>query len=264
VELTLDPGVLASIALAEGLYLRALGVLRGRGVRVPGWQVAAWHAGMALWVIGLVSPIDAGGEDGLTMHMVQHLLIADLGAPLLLAGIRNPVLVFLLPRPVLVALARRRRLRAAFRKLREPLVAVPVYAGVLYLWHFPFMFEAAVRHDLVHAIQHGSFIGIGILVWWALLEPKKRRLRGELWKIPHILAARVLGMFLGMAFVITRTPLYTDVYGTGKRGLGLEAVADQQTAGGIMIVVDILIMFGSLCFFFWRASADNPEGATSP
>ena len=60
---------------------------------------------------------------------------------------RNPVLFFLLPRPALVTLARRRRLRAAFRTLRKPLVAIPVYALVLYFWHFSFAFEAAVRHD---------------------------------------------------------------------------------------------------------------------
>ena len=149
--------------------------------------------------------------------MAEHLLIADLGAPLLLAGLRNPVLAFFLPRPVLVPLARRRRLRGAFRALRQPLVAIPVYAVVLYGWHFSFAFEAAVRHDLVHALQHASFVAIGMLVWWSALEPKRRRLRGELWKIGHILGARMLGMFLGMGFVLIRAPIYTGVYGTGER-----------------------------------------------
>ena len=65
----------------------------------------------------------------------------------------------------------------------------------------------------MHALQHSSFIAIGVLVWWSVLEPKRRRLRGELWKIGHILAARFLGMFLGMSFVLIRHPIYTDVYG---------------------------------------------------
>lgn len=257
-------GALASILAAEFLYVRAVRTLGGRGFAVPRRQQACFHAGMALWVIGLLSPVDALGEEGLTMHMVQHLLIADIGAPLLLLGLRSPVLLFLLPRPVLTALARRRRLRGAFRALRRPLVAVPVYVVVLYLWHFSFAFEAAVRHDLVHTLQHGSFVGIGLLVWWAAIEPKRRSIPGELWKIPYLLGSRLAGMFLGMAFVLTRSPVYTDVYGRGERALGLGAVADQQTAGALMLITDGAIMFGALTFFFWRASRDDPEPPRTP
>ncbi len=256
-ELSLDPGVLAWLAVAEVLYLRAVATLRRRGVGVPAGQQVLWHVGLALWLIGLVSPLDAWGEDVLWAHMAQHLLIADLAAPFLLAGMRNPVLAFVLPRPVLVAVARRRRLRSAFRALRRPLVAVPVYALTLYFWHFSFAFEGAVRHDLVHALQHASFVAIGMLVWWSALEPKRRRLGGELWKIGHILAARMLGMFLGMGFVIIRQPIYTGVYGAGERRFGLSAVHDQQLAGALMVGLDVLIMAFALIFFFRRAAADH-------
>jgi len=241
------------LLVLEGLYLRALRVLRGRGVRVPPWQVAGWHTAMALWIAGLLSPIDDLGEDGLAFHMLQHLLIADLAAPLMLVGLRNPVLAFFLPRSVLVPLARARRLRAAFRTLRRPLVALPVFVVVLYGWHFAVFFEAAVRHPFVHALQHSSFIAAGVLVWWPALEPKRRRLRGELWKIGHILAARFLGMFLGMSFVLIRQPVYTGVYGTGERARGLSSIHDQQLAGGMMVVLDILLMVFALAFFFLRA-----------
>ncbi|HYM58507.1 MAG TPA: cytochrome c oxidase assembly protein [Solirubrobacteraceae bacterium] len=245
------------LLLAEGLYLRALRILRSREVAVPRWQIAAWHAGIALQAIGLLSPIDRLAEDGLSFHMAQHLMIADLAGPLLLAGMRNPVLAFLLPRDLLVGLARSRRLRGAFRTLRQPLVSLPVYALVLYGWHFSFAFEAAVRHPLVHAAQHASFVAIGMLVWWPALEPKRRRLRGELWKIGHVLAARFLGMFLGMSFVLIRQPVYTDVYGAGDRVFGMTAVADQQLAGGMMVLLDIVIMVFALGFFFLRAGQEH-------
>jgi putative membrane protein len=250
-------GIVVWLLLAEGLYLRALRILDSRGVTVPHWQVAAWHAGIALQAIGLLSPIDWLAEDGLSLHMAQHLLIADLAAPFLLVGMRNPVLAFLLPRSVLVPLARNRPLRRAFRTLRHPLVALPVYTLVLYGWHFSFAFEAAVRNPLVHAAQHTSFVAIGILVWWSALEPKRRRLRGELWKIGHILAARFLGMFLGMSFVLIRTPVYTDVYGSGERALGLSAISDQQLAGAMMVFLDIIIMVFALGYFFLRAGQEN-------
>ena len=142
---------------------------------------------------------------------LQHLLIADLAAPLMLVGPAQPG-AGLLPaaRRARAAGAHAAAARRRSASLRKPLVALPVYALVLYGWHFSVFFEAAVRHPLVHALQHASFIAIGVLVWWSVLEPKRRRLRGELWKIGHILAARFLGMFLGMSFVLIRA---ADLHG---------------------------------------------------
>ena len=101
------------LVLLEGLYLRALRVLKRRGVTVPRFQIAMWHTAMALWIIGLLSPVDWYGDDLLSAHMLQHLLIADLAAPIMLVGLRNPVLMFFLPRSALVPLARTRWLRTA-------------------------------------------------------------------------------------------------------------------------------------------------------
>jgi cytochrome c oxidase assembly factor CtaG len=253
----LDPGAIAWIVVAEGLYLRALRILAARGVEVGRWQVVCWHLGIALWTFALVGPLADGADGSLMAHMGEHLLLADIGAPLLLAGMRNPVLVFLLPRSVLVAAARRERLRRLFRTLRRPLVATPVFVIVLYGWHIGPAFEAAVKYPAVHALQHATFVATGMLVWWAALEPKKRRLRGELWKIGHILGARMLSMFLGMSFVLIKQPVYTGVYGSGERRYGLDAVADQQTAGAIMVSVDIALMAFALAFFFYRASEQD-------
>jgi len=257
VEWSFEPGVIAWLAVAEALYLRAVRVLRGRGVAVPVGPRVAFQLAVGLWAIGLLTPVDGLGEDLLSAHMVQHLLIADLAAPLLVAGLRTPVLQFFLPRAVLVPLARRRRLRAVLAVARRPLVALPLYALVLYGWHVGVLFEAAVESPFVHALQHTSFIGAGVLVWWPALEPHRRRLRGELWKIGHIIGARFLGMFLGMGFVVLRGPVYVGVYGAGDRGHGLTPLADQQLAGGIMIVFDILVMVAALGFFFLRAAQDD-------
>ncbi len=255
--MAIDPGVIAWLIVAEVLYVRAIRILRRRGLDVGAPQQACWHAGIALQAIGLLSPVDALGDRLLSAHMAQHLLIADLAAPLLLAGLRTPVLVFMLPRPALVALARRVRLRRVLRVARRPLVAIPIYALVLYGWHLGFAFEAAVANPLVHGLQHASFVGAGMLVWWSALEPKRRRLRGELWKIGHLLGARLVGMFLGMAFVLIRVPVYTDVYGGGERALGLDAVGDQQVAGALMVVTDILLMVFVLIFFFVQAAREH-------
>jgi putative membrane protein len=254
--------ILVWFIVAEALYVRALRILGRRGVTVPRGQVVLWHLGLSLQAIALLSPLGTLADDLLSAHMAEHLLLADLGAPLLLAGLRNPVLAFFLPRGVLVPLARRRRLRAGFRALRRPLMALPFYAVVLYGWHLSFAFEGAVRHELVHVAQHASFIFAGIVVWWSAIEPKRRQLHGDLWKIGHILTARMIGMFLGMGFVLIREPIYTGVYGTGERR-GIGALADQQTAGAMMVAVDIAVMAFALCFFFWQAARqhDRDEAA---
>jgi cytochrome c oxidase assembly factor CtaG len=249
--------VLLWVLAIEVLYVRALLVLRGRGVRVPRGQIVLWHLGIGLWVLALGGPPGRFADESLAAHMTEHLLLADLGAPLLVAGMRNPVLAFLLPRSVLVGVARRRRLRGAFRAMRRPLVAIGIFVVILYGWHIGPMFEAAVRNPWVHALQHASFIGSGMLVWWAALEPKRRQMTGALWKIGHILGARMLSMMVGMAFVLIREPVYTGVYGSGERRFGLSAVADQQTAGGIMMSVDIMLMLFALAFFFFRAAQQD-------
>lgn len=255
--LALDPAVIALLLGAEALYVRAVRVLRRRGRPVPRWQQAAWHGGIALMAGALVSPVDPLAEDLLSAHMVQHLMIADLAAPLLLAGMRTPVLQHYLPPALLAPLARAHGLRRALAVLARPLVSVPVYIVVLYGWHLSFAFEGALRHPVVHVLQHQSFIAISMLIWWPALEPNRARVGGELWKAGHILGVRVSGMMLGMGFVFSRTPLYADFYGAGPRRFGIGPLLDQQIGGGLMFAVDLAIMLGAFAFFFWRAAEDH-------
>src|SRR3954452_20135215 len=252
----LDPAGIALVAILLALYGRAVAVLRWRGYRVPGAQQASWYAGVGLIAFALLGPPDALSDDLLSAHMGQHLLLADIAAPLLLVGLRTPVLQFFLPRPVLVPLARTRWLRRLFRFLRQPLVAVPIWIVVLYTWHFGFAFEGALRHPVVHVIQHQMFVASSILVWWSVIEPKRRRTSGELWKAGHLIGMRVAGMFLGMAFILMRVQAY-PWYGHRAHEHGLGVLTDQQIGGGLMFLVDLLVMLFGLGFFFWRAAADS-------
>jgi putative copper resistance protein D len=257
VPFELAPGPLVLVLFLEALYVRAVHVLRGRGYEVPRLQQAAWHGGVVLTAIGLLGPLDEWAGELLVAHMGQHLLIADLAAPFLLIGIRSPVYVFLLPKSILVPLAHRRRLRHAFRVLRRPLVAIPVWALILYGWHFRFAFEGALDNEWIHLLQHWSFVFGAMLVWWSVIEPKKRRLPGELWKVPYIIGARVTGMFLGMAFIIMRSPAYPDFYGKTAPEHGWSALTDQQVAGGMMLGLDLIVMLFGLAFFFYRSSQEH-------
>jgi putative copper resistance protein D len=251
-----DPSGVALIALLIALYARAVLVLRWRGYSVSRRQQALWYSGVVLVALALVGPPDALSGDLLSAHMGQHLLLADLAAPLLLAGARTPVLQFLLPKQVLVPLARTKWLRRLFRWLRKPIVAVSLWVLILYGWHFGFAFEGALEHPLVHVLQHQCFFFVSVLAWWQVVDPKKRRLGGELWKAGHIIGMRVAGMFLGMAFILMRTQAY-PWYGNRAELHGINPIADQQYGGGLMLLTDMLVMFFALGFFFWRAAADN-------
>ena len=270
-SITLDPGVLAFLGIGVALYIRAVRVARGRGLEVSRFQQAAFYGGVALWTIALISPLDNLAEDLLSAHMAQHLLLAELGGPLILVGVRAPVIFFFLPRPAMVALARRRTLRRVMRKLTTPLGAIATYAIVLYGWHFAPAFEAALHHPLVHALQHQSFFVISILVWLPAIEPTRRRLRGELWKAGHIVGARMVGMFLGMAFIAMRSPAY-DWYVGRTSEHGLKPLADQQIAGALMLSLDAAIILFAVAFFFFRSGQDHDRaeaeaaayGSTSP
>lgn len=259
-----DPYALFGLLVLALLYVRAVRILARRGYRVPRGQQAAMAAGMLLEAAAFLGPLDALADDLISAHMAQHLLLADVAVPFLLVGIRTPVLVFLPPRSLLVRLARLRHLRAVFRFLRQPFVAIPAYLLILYTWHFAFAFEGALRHPALHALQHMSFVFAGVLIWWSALEPQRRRLRGELWKIPYIFGSRMVSMFLGVAFVATRTPLYESFYGDAARDHGLTPLADQQIAGGLMMSLDIVIIMGATIFFFYRASQDNPASERTP
>jgi len=271
VSISLDPGVLAFLALGVGLYVRAVRIARGRGLEVTTFQQAAFYGGVALWAVALISPVDQLAEELLSLHMTQHLLLAELGGPLIVAGVRAPVIFFYLPRPAMVALARRRTLRRVMHRLTTPLGAIATYVIVLYGWHFAPLFEAALEHPLVHALQHQSFFFISVLVWIPALEPTRRRLRGELWKAGHILGARLAGMLLGMAFIAMRSPAY-DWYVGRTAEHGLKPLTDQQIAGGLMLSLDLAIMLFAVAFFFFRSGQDHDRaeaeasayGSTSP
>jgi cytochrome c oxidase assembly factor CtaG len=245
------------LLLPAVLYVRAVRILGRRGYRVPRLQQASWYGGLALMGVALLSPLDSLGEtDLLSAHMAQHLLIADLSAPLLVIGLRSPVYAFILPRALFAELARSRRLRATFRFLKQPWVAAPIWVAVLYGWHLAPAYEAALRSPALHALQHQTFIAASLLLWVSVLEPARRRVPGELWKIPHIVGTRFAGMFLGMAFVILQRPIYEGFYGARALEHGLTPAEDQQIAGGLMLGIDFAVMIGALVFFFFRAAED--------
>jgi putative membrane protein len=223
----LDPLEICLVAAAGALYGRRAWTLARRGRTVPRRRVAAFAAGLCVILLALVSPIDTIGEERLfSVHMLQHLMLGDLGALLLVLGLDGRLL-----QPLL-----RFRFVHRLRLLAHPLVALPLWAANLCLWHVPALFDAALRNDGVHALQHSLFIAFGMLLWAALLEP----LPGPAWftapwRIPYVLGMWLVMLVLSQVFIWSGHVYYI------RYGLG-----DQRAGGGVMLVESVFTMLPAL------------------
>ena len=245
---TVDPLQLVPIAAIAIAYAVRARTLSRRGQPVPGWRIALFSLGIALLVVAVTSPIAAIGEEELfSFHMVQHLLLGDLAPLCLLAGLTGPLI-----RPVL-ALPGVYRLRV----LANPLVALPIWAGNLALWHTPTMYEAAVNNGAVHALEHVFFFGAGIVLWLPVLET----LPAPEWfgtgaKLAYIVGVRLVGTIIGNVFIWGGGAFY-DVYADGDDFLGLSPSADQSLAGSLMMLEGSLVTIVAIAWLFLRMAQEG-------
>src|SRR3954463_13722283 len=155
-------------AVAALLFAQAVVRLRRRGrADLAGWdRVALFAAGLGVTLFALVGPLDRiADEKLLSAHMAQHVLIGDLGPALMVTALRGPLLVFLLPAAVLAPLARNRRVRAVLGALLRPRVAFSLWAANLAVWHVPYLYDLALRHQNLHNFEHVCGMVCGFLVW---------------------------------------------------------------------------------------------------
>jgi cytochrome c oxidase assembly factor CtaG len=259
-----DPLVLASAIVAVAFFAQGWRRLHRRRPDLAPWsRWPIFLVGVGIVLLGLVSPLDAIAEEHLqSAHMLQHVLIADLGVALALLAVRGPLSMFFLPRDLLAPLARRRALRRALSFLLRPRVAVVLWIGVLAAWHLPALYDAALRHPLVHRAEHLSFVIVGAIVWTLLIDPAGH---GRLSVHGRIgLAALMLwmGQLLAYVFVFSFHPYY-DVYAEQtERLFGLSPLADQKLAGVVMMSEQALTLGTALVLLL--LAARRPRDAAVP
>jgi putative membrane protein len=237
-------------ALAVGVmyWLRAR-TLRDRGAPVPSWRQWCWYSGLALMVATLVSPLAHLSDELFLAHMLEHLLLADLGALLLVLGLTGPLL-----QPVLSAPGLR-----WLRFLAHPVVALVLWTVNFYLWHLPVLYQGAVEHDAVHALQHILFVSFGIGMWMALLGPlPKPAWFGNGAKIGYIVAVRLIQSVLANALLWSGGVLYPR-YAAGEAYWGITPTNDQSAAGAIMMIEGSFVTIGLFCWLFLRAAREGEE-----
>jgi cytochrome c oxidase assembly factor CtaG len=258
--LALVPAVLALACFVHG-WLR----LRRRGRRDhAGWdRLVLFTAGIAVVLLGIVSPLDPVAEEYLqSAHMLQHVLIADLGVALLVVAARGPLAVFLLPRRVLVPLARATRLRAILRTALRPGVTVAVWLGTVVAWHIPAVYEQALAHRAVHDLQHVSFVLVGTLLWVQLVDPTRHRRLTIRERIGLAVVVFWVGQILAYVILFDPSPLFDTYVQQDERLLGLSPLTDQKLAGVVMMV-EQAITIGACLAVLVRADRRRRSGRSA-
>ncbi|MBC7645482.1 MAG: cytochrome c oxidase assembly protein, partial [Thermoleophilia bacterium] len=194
-----------------------------------------------------------------------------LSAPLLLFGLRAPLVYFFWPRAILVTAARNRPLRAIWRTIKQPRYALSIWLVILYLWHVPVAYEAALNHYWIHGLEHASFALGAMLAWWPLLDPTHERVEGRMWKAMYVVVARMVGGVLGILLILPQHQVYS-YYGDRAQRYGISPIIDQQLAGSIMMTIDLFIVVLGFVYFFaisaepreWSASGERLVAVLAP
>ena len=265
-----EPWVVLGLALSGVLYARgALAIRR----RVRGRAEAAYFAaGWVLLAAALLSPLHALGGVLFSAHMAQHELLMVAAAPLLVLG--RPVVPWLwaLPaswRRAAGAAARRPAVRGAWDALTAPLAATVVHGAAIWAWHLPALYEASLASEGAHTTQHLTFLGTGLLFWWAFLRGGARRQRAAAGPAVLCLFFTTLHTgVLGAVLTFSRSLWYPS-YGATTAPWGLMPLDDQQLAGLIMWIPGGIAYTIAGLAFLARVLREDPRlvngvGAATP
>jgi putative membrane protein len=241
----LQLGPLAIIGL---LYARRARTLAFERRPIAGWRQACFYAGFVVIAAALTS-LGSASQDLLYVHMIEHLLLGDIAALLIVLGLTGPMLA-----PILKI-----KLFDRLRVLSHPAIAFPLWAIDLYGWHAPVLYQAALRHSGIHAIEHAMFLGFGINMWMCLFGPLPTpSWFGNLGRLIYIIAVRLTGTVLGNIFLWSGTVFY-PFYIHGDAVFHISPLADQSIAGAIMMVEESLLTLGLFCWLFLRTARESEE-----
>lgn len=231
------------------LYRNRARILAGERRPVPRWRRICFVSGALLMTVVQIGPLDTLADDVLVAHMLQHILIGDIASLLIVLGLTGPVL-----QPLLHMRASR-----ILRRLSHPLLALTLWAVDLYTWHLPFLYQLAVRHDLVHALEHACLLWFGGLLWLALIGPlPKPRWFSAWWGLGYVILVRFAGAILANVLIWAQTIFY-PVYKATDAARGLNPLSDQNLAGALMMLEQIILTTALLGWLFYRVAIQDEE-----
>ncbi len=239
-----DPLVVIGALVVGWLYARGSGNLREigkrtrRGLIISSGRIAAFWAGLGTMVIALASPLDTVTATVFTAHMIQHILLIAVGPPLILLGSPMTVILNGVPRSWRRPIARASGLPAisgTMAILTIPVIAWSVHAITLWIWHDPTLYQAAVRHEWLHLVEHFSFVATAFFYWWTIIPASNRAHNnvGPAFGILSVFAMGMQGAALGAILSFWGSVIY-PVYGGRSELWGISALSDQRLAGLVM------------------------------
>lgn len=258
-----DPGVVIPLALSALLY--GIGVYRmwkaagpGRGIRYG--DLACFCGGWIALVVALVSPLHQWGGMLFSVHMTQHEVLMLVAAPLLVMSAPMVAMLKALPPGWSRAVSRpfhHPRWLGLWRIITNAFAAWLLHAAVLWMWHVPFLFEATFTSDLVHSLQHLSFLLSALLFWWAVIHGKNH-VMGYGLAVLYMFSTALHSGLLGALITFARTAWYPTYEGRSF-AWGFSAVEDQQLGGLIMWVpaCTVYIFAGLALFVAWMRGSDE-------
>jgi putative membrane protein len=231
-------------------YHRRARTLAREGRPVPAWRQWCFAGGLMVLAVALSPPVGKLSDELFSAHMAEHLLIGDVAGLLLVLGFTGPLLAPLL------------RVKAIdrLRVLTHPVVAVVIWSVNLYAWHTPFLYQAALRHDAIHVLEHAMFLGCSMAVWMALLGPfpKPAWFQGAFAQLSYIVVVRLIGTVLANVFLWSGH-LFYPFYLPGTAKWGIAPLADQSTAGAVMMIEESLLTIGLFCWLFLKMARQAEE-----
>jgi cytochrome c oxidase assembly factor CtaG len=238
------------LTLAVGVaYARRCAALARRERPVPAWRQACFAAGLILLIVADVPPLADTAEELVVAHMAQHLLIGDLAALLLTLGLTGPIL-----QPILAV-----RGLGWLRRLGNPLVAFPLWMADLYLWHLATVYQGVLTSEPLHLLQHACFLSFGVVMWLPLIGPlPKPSWFGDGAKLGYIVAVRFAGAVLANVLIWSGSVLYPD-YAPGERKWDISPLADQGSAGNLMMIETGVVTLILFAWLFFRAAGRSME-----
>lgn len=261
---------MAEAVIAVVAWWYAVGVRRvwrhaGVGLGVRRWEVAAFFAGLVATGVALSPPVDGAADRSLTAHMVQHLLLMTVAAPLLVVGEPIPPLVWALPGRLRRRAARWTRAinRSAMggRWYLWAVVALVTSTAAMWVWHVPAFYDAALSNAMLHGLEHASLLGTSALLWWVAAGARRRSSYGP--GVLVVFLTTLPATALGAGLALTGHPWYQWYVGHGFHGRLEAALNDQQVAGALLWGSACVPSLLGACLLFaaWLAHADKVSPA---
>ncbi len=261
-----DPTIVVPLLIAAGAYLWAVRSVDAAhpNSRVPRRRIVAWLAGLIVIEVALQSPIEAYDTTLFSDHMVQHILLTIVAAPLLALG--APITLLLRAaraetrkRWILPVLHSR-----VMRVISFPVVAWILFTGYMWLAHFSSLYEWSLENPIVHQAEHLGFIATALLFWWPAVaaDPSPWRMRHPQ-RLVYMFLQMPQNTFLGLTIYSSTVPLYA-YYLDLPRTWGPSVIDDQQIAGGLMwISGDVVFMLAIMLILRGLLRREEREAAAN-